>query len=90
MKDDQEHICPNCAVMGTMPEHYLGLLKSLALRPTRSIAVNLTPVVSALQVAGYITLGSEGWAATAVGCATNEQSRTIGTMARTQNGGYFV
>ena len=68
-----------------MPEHHLRLLKSLALRPTRSIAVNLTPIVSALQVAGYVTLGPEGWAATAVGCATIEQSRTEGTMARSQN-----
>jgi hypothetical protein len=73
-----------------MPEHHLGLLKSLALRPTRSIAVNLTPIVSALQVAGYVALGPEGWAATAVGCATIEQSRAVGTMVRTQNGAYFA
>ena len=73
-----------------MPEHHLGLLKSLALRPTRSIAVNLTPIVSALQVAGYVTLGPEGWAATAViviircahGCATIEQSRIACTHKR--------
>jgi hypothetical protein len=63
-----------------MPEHHLGLLKSLALRPTRSITVNLTPIVSALQVAGYATLGAEGWAATAVGCATVEQSSTVGML----------
>jgi hypothetical protein len=42
-----------------------------------------------LQVAGYVTLGPEGWAATAVGCATIEQSRAVGTMVRTQNGAYF-
>jgi hypothetical protein len=90
VKEDQENICPNCPVGGAMPEHHLGLLKSLALRPTRSIAVNLAPVVSALQVAGYVSLGPEGWSATAVGCATIEQSRTGGAMARVQNGGYFA
>jgi hypothetical protein len=68
----------------------LGLLKSLALRPTRSIAVNLTPIVSALQIAGYVTFGPEGWTATAVGCATIEQSRAVGTMDRTPNGGNFA
>jgi hypothetical protein len=73
-----------------MPEHHLGLLKSLALQPARSIAVNLTPIVSALQVAGFVTLGPEGWAATAVGCATIEQTRKVGTMARTQNSGHFA
>ena len=90
MKDDQIHIGPIGPAGGAMPEHHLGLLKSLALRPTRSIAVNLTPIVSALQVAGYVRLGPEGWAATAVGCATIEQCRTAGTMARTQNGGHFA
>jgi hypothetical protein len=89
MKDDQEHICQKCRVGGAIPEHHLGLLKSLALRPTRSIAVNLTPIVSALQVAGYVTLSTEGWAATAEGCATIEQSRTVG-MVDTQNGGHFA
>jgi len=88
VKYDQERVCPKCRVGAAMPEHHLGLLKSLALRPTRSIAVNLTPIVSALQIAGYVTLGPEGWAATAVGCATIEQSRTVGTTARSQNGGY--
>jgi len=90
VKDDWEHICPKCPVGGALPEHHLGLLKSLALRPTRSIAVNLTPIVSALQIAGYVTFGPEGWTATAVGCATIEQSRVVGTMARTQNGGKFA
>ena len=90
MNDDQEHIYPKCRVLGAMPEHHLGLLKSLALRPTRSIAVNLTSIVSVLQVAGYVTLGPEGWTATAVGCATIEQSRTAGTMARPQDGGHFA
>jgi hypothetical protein len=73
----------DCPVAGAMPEQHLGLLKSLALRPTRSIAINLTPIVSALQVAGYVTLGPEGWAATAVGCEIIEQSRSVGTMTST-------
>ena len=89
MKDDQEHICQKSRVEGAISDHHLGLLKSLALRPTRSIAVNLIPIVSALQVAGYITLSPEGWAATAEGCATIEQGRTVGMVA-TQNGGYFA
>lgn len=89
MKDDQEQISQKCRVGVTIPEHHLGLLKSLALRPTRSIALNLTTIVSALQVAGYVTLSPEGWAATAEGCATIEQSRTVG-MAATQNCCYFA
>jgi hypothetical protein len=81
VKDDREHICPKCRVAGALPEHYLGLLKSLALQPTRNIAVNLKPIVSALEIAGYVTFGSEGWTATAVGCATIEQCRAVGTRA---------
>jgi hypothetical protein len=62
-----------------MPEHQLGLLKSLTMRPTRSVAANLTPVLSALHAAGYVTPGPEGWMATAAGCALIEQSRILGT-----------
>ena len=63
-----------------MPEHHLELLKSLAMRPTRAIAANLTPVLSALHAAGYISFGPEGWTATAAGCALIEQSRIFGTI----------
>jgi hypothetical protein len=52
-----------------MPEQYLALLKSLALRPSRTIAHNLEPIVAALHNAGYVTCGPEGWIATAAGCA---------------------
>jgi hypothetical protein len=64
-----------------MPEDHLELLKALAMQPTRSIAANLVPIVSELQLAGYVTLGPEGcgWTATAVGCALIEQSRLHGT-----------
>jgi hypothetical protein len=65
-----------------------GAAEIARLRPTRIITVNLTPIVSALQVAGYVTLGPEGWA-TAVGCATIEQSRAVETMVRMQNGCLF-
>ena len=58
-----------------MPEHYLALLKSLAIRPTRTIAPNLNPIVTALHTAGYVTCGSEGWIATAAGCTKIEESR---------------
>jgi hypothetical protein len=88
VQDDQGQVCPKSPVGGAMPEQHLGLLKSLALRPTQSIAVNLAPIVSALQVAGFVTLGPEGWAATAVGCATIEQTRKVGTTP--QNAGHFA
>lgn len=58
-----------------MPEDQLELLKALAMHPTQSIAANLAPIVSELEIAGYIVLCPEGWMATAVGCATIEQSR---------------
>jgi len=61
-----------------MPEHYLALLKSLALRPSRSIAHNLEPIVAALQTAGYVTRGPEGWIATAAGCAMIQEYRGRG------------
>jgi hypothetical protein len=58
-----------------MPEQYLALLKSLALRPSRTIAHNLEPIVVALRNAGYVTRGPEGWIATAAGCAMIQQDR---------------
>jgi hypothetical protein len=66
-----------------MPEHHLALLKSLALRPTRTIAHNLGPILSALSRAGYVTCGPDGWMATASGCAIIEEHRapTIPTRA---------
>jgi hypothetical protein len=68
-----------------MPEDHLELLKALAMRPTQSVAANLEPIVSALQVAGYVTQGPEGcgWTATAVGCALIEQSRALRAEDRT-------
>jgi hypothetical protein len=61
-----------------MPEHHLALLRSLAIRPTRSIADNLAPILSELQAAGYVSFGPEGWTATAVGCTIIEKSRAPG------------
>jgi hypothetical protein len=58
-----------------MPEHQLALLRSLAMRPSRSIADNLAPILSALHAAGCVTFGPEGWTATAAGCTMIEQSR---------------
>jgi hypothetical protein len=58
-----------------MPEQDLELLKSLALRPTRTIAENLQPIVSALHSAGYVTCGPDGWIATAAGCSMLEENR---------------
>jgi len=84
---DQEQFRPNCRAGAALPEHHLALLKSLALRPTRNIAVNLAPIVSALEVAGYVTLGPEGWSATAVGCVTIEQSRMVANLSNGSNVG---
>jgi hypothetical protein len=66
-----------------MPKDHLELLKALAMQPSRSIATNLVPILSALQLAGYVTLGPEGygWTATAVGCALIEESRIPGTTS---------
>jgi hypothetical protein len=61
-----------------MPEHYLALLKSLVLRPSRTIAHNLEPIVVALHDAGYVTRGPEGWIATAAGCAMIQENRACG------------
>ena len=57
-----------------MPEHHLALLKSLAIRPSRTIAPNLEPIVTALHNAGYVTCGPEGWIATAAGCSKIQES----------------
>jgi hypothetical protein len=58
-----------------MPEQYLALLKSLALRPSRTIAHNLEPIAVALLNAGYVARGPEGWIATAAGCAMIQEGR---------------
>ena len=63
-----------------MPENHLALLRSLALHPTHRIADNLAPIISALHAAGCVTLGPEGWTATATGCTIIEQNRPRATQ----------
>ena len=46
----------------------LAVLKSLAIRPSLSIAPGLQRAVARLQGAGYISHGPSGWMATAKGC----------------------
>jgi hypothetical protein len=56
------------------PEN-LAVLKSLAIRPSRSITPNLRPIVAGLHEAGYIASGPSGWSATAKGCEVLERQR---------------
>jgi hypothetical protein len=58
------------------PEN-LAVLKSLAIRPSHSIAPSLLPVVAQLQQAGFVAPSPSGWSATAKGCELVEQQRHI-------------
>ena len=58
-----------------MPEQNLALLRTLAIRPARTIAPSLEPIVIDLQSAGYVTSSADGWIATAEGCELIEQKR---------------
>ena len=58
-----------------MREQNLALLRTLAIRPVRTIAPSLEPIVNALQSAGYISDSPDGWIATAEGCELIEQER---------------
>ena len=54
----------------------LALLKSLAVRPCRSIAPNLQRLVDELHSEGYLTEDkASGWTATAQGCTEIERTR---------------
>ena len=59
----------------SMPEQNLALLRTLAIRPVRTIAPSLEPIVIALQSAGYVIYSPDGWIATAEGCQLIEQKR---------------
>jgi hypothetical protein len=54
------------------PEDF-AVLKSLAIRPSQSIAPGLQPIVAELQKAGFITNDLSGWIATAKGCEVLQQ-----------------
>jgi hypothetical protein len=56
------------------PEDF-AVLKSLAIRPSQSIAPALQPIVAELRKAGFITNDLSGWIATAKGCEVLERQR---------------
>ena len=57
-----------------MSDQFLELLKSLAIRPSRTIAPNLEPIATALLNEGYVSCGPDGWIATAKGCNLIQRS----------------
>jgi hypothetical protein len=60
-----------------MPDDHMAVLKSLAIRPSPTIAPNIEPILSALLDVGYVTRGPDGWIATAQGCSVIERNRTV-------------
>ena len=66
---------PFAAVHGgsAMSPENLAVLKSLAMRPSQSIAPTLQPIVIRLQEAGFVANSPSGWSATAKGCEVLQQ-----------------
>jgi len=59
-----------------MTYEMLSLLRSLAIRPSRSIAAIVQPMVNELLKAGYVANDEgSGWTATAEGCQLIESIR---------------
>lgn len=58
-----------------MPEEHLAVLRSLAIRPVRTITPSIEPIVIALLTAGHITYSPDGWIATAEGCRLIQDRR---------------
>jgi hypothetical protein len=68
-----------------MSPESLAVLKSLAIRPSQSIAPSLQSIVAGLQQAGFVDRGPSGWITSAKGCeilqqptARRERYSTIG------------
>ena len=60
-----------------MSHEMLGLLRALAVRPSRTVAPGLYPLLEALSREGLLVEDeASGWSATAEGCAAIERSRT--------------
>ena len=51
-----------------MSPNALGVLKSLALGPSATVAANIVPILLDLHRAGYVTYDESGWMASAAGC----------------------
>jgi hypothetical protein len=56
------------------PEN-LAILKTLAIRPSASIATSVRCMVEVLEQDGYVANGSDGWATTEKGCELLERQR---------------
>src|SRR5436190_4434769 len=78
---------PNAAAHGgfCMSPEDLAVLRSLAIRPSASIAPSILPFVTGLQQAGYVTQGPSGWIATAKGCELVERQRPGGALSPARN-----
>jgi hypothetical protein len=53
----------------------VAILKTLAIRPSPSIAWSVRPMVETLEQGGYVANGPDGWSTTAKGCELLEQQR---------------
>jgi hypothetical protein len=58
-----------------MSPESVAILKTLALRPSPSIATSVRPMVEKLEHSGYVANGPDGWSTTAKGCELLEQQR---------------
>jgi hypothetical protein len=56
------------------PEN-VAILKTLAIRPSPSIATSVRPMVETLVQSGHVANGPDGWSTTAKGCELLEQQR---------------
>ena len=66
------------------PEN-LALLKTLAIRPSASVAVNVRAMIEALERSGYVANGPHGWSTTAKGCELIERHRAVGAPLGSRN-----
>ena len=57
------------------PEN-VAILKTLAIRPSASIATSVRCMVEMLEQDGYVANGPDGWSTTAKGCELLERQRT--------------
>jgi hypothetical protein len=60
-----------------MPDEHMAVLKSLAIRPSPTIAPSIEPILSALLDAGYVTRGPDARPPPAQGCNLIEGNRTV-------------
>ena len=65
-----------------MSEEHLALLKSLVIRPSRTIPPSIEPLANALFDAGYVTRSPDGWIATAEGCNLIETQTHYNALMR--------